>query len=223
MSKDTKDLPPIPQTHLEPGSPSLDVGEPEVQSHSPTPSTPSYTSSDECQPLTEDQSSSLRSSLSLHIIPASANVKFAPLPEIGPRTRSLRRPLGVAARSVLLQQKMEARTQGVSRPSRGWTDPGGRPVAFIPHELQEDDPLEVLGRLIANKSKSLWRRLSSNGKQSDKDKAMGGVSEAATDGETRKVVRSRSPNRKEVRSPNGAREIPIINSSGTAEISSSSS
>jgi len=152
-------------------------------------------------------------------VPATTNVKFAPLPEIGPRTRSLRRPLGVAARSELLQQKTNVRMQqGVPRPSRGWTDPDGQPVAFIPHELQEDDPLEVLGRFIADKSKALWRRLSSNGKQSDKDEAMDGVSETTTDGETRKVVQSLLlPNVQSHPNPNGAREISINNSSRTVD------
>ncbi|KAH9966549.1 hypothetical protein BC827DRAFT_674898 [Russula dissimulans] len=218
MSNHTKALPPIPQTHLGPGCPSFDVGEiSSSHSHSSsTPSTPSTSS--------EDRSSSLRSSSSLRITPATANVKFAPLPQIGPRTRGLSRPLGVAARSALLQQRTNARIQGVPRHPRGWTDPDGRPVAFIPNEMQDEDPLEVLGRFIADKSKSLWRRLSSNGKRSDKDEAMDGVSETTTDGEGRKVVQPRPPKRKEVRSRrNGAREISINNSSPTVEISSQTS
>jgi hypothetical protein len=92
----------------------------------------------------------------------------------------------------MLQQKREIRMQAVQRHPRGLDD---RQVDFIPDEVQEEDPLEVLGRFIAAKSKSLWRRVSSKGKQSGKDETGDVVSETTTDGGEREpLVLSRAPN-----------------------------
>jgi len=96
----------------------------------------------------------------------------------------------------MLQQKREIRMQGVQRHPRGLDD---RQMDFIPDEVQEEDPLEVLGRFIAAKSKSLWRRVSSKGKQSGKDETGDVVSETTTDGEEREpLVSSRPPNREQL-------------------------
>jgi hypothetical protein len=67
-------------------------------------------------------------------------------------------------------------------------------VDFIPDELQEEDPLEVLGRFIAAKSKSLWRR-ASKGKQTGKVETRGVVSETTMDEERNP---SRPPNCEQV-------------------------
>ncbi|KAI0005914.1 hypothetical protein BJV74DRAFT_4403 [Russula compacta] len=200
MSKPTRNrpLPPIPPTHAHNSeglrSLSLDVGEGSSSSSS-TPSTSSL--SDDCQPF--EGVCSLQSSISLPIMPATIHVKFAPLPEIGPR---IRRPnqqaLGVAARSRMLQQKREIRMQAIQRHPRPWSDLDGRRVVFTPVEEREDDPLEVLGKFIADKSKSLW-------------------SEIARDEEERQAasVQSRPPNREVPLSsdpPNQTGEISINNS-----------
>jgi hypothetical protein len=97
----------------------------------------------------------------------------------------------------------------MQRHPRAWSDRDDRPI-YIPDEVEEDDPLEALVRYIADKSKSLWKRVASKAKQSDKEETMGVGSETTTIGEERKSVQSRPPNR-EVPStsdqPNGAREI----------------
>ncbi|KAI9508458.1 hypothetical protein F5148DRAFT_905986 [Russula earlei] len=176
-------LPPIPQTDLEVSS-----------AHSSAPSTPSL--SDDSRSPSEDRS--LRSSTSLRITPATVNVKFAPLPEIDPRTRSSIRPLGVAARSGMLQPRMRTRAQDIQLEPAAH-DAENQPAVFIPQEVQEDDPLEVFGRYVADKGKSLFRRLSSKAKQSGKGETGGFVGDTVS-AEERKAPRSRAPNGKEARS-----------------------
>ena len=78
-----------------------------------------------------------------------------------------------------------------------WSGVDDRQMDFIPDEVQEEDPLEVLGRFIAAKSKSLWRRVSSKGKQSGKDETEGVVSETTTDGGEQKPS-SRPPIREQL-------------------------
>lgn len=185
---------PHPQAHE-----SVDVGQ-VSSSGSSTPSTPSLFH-DGLRPLEER---SPNSSIPPPIMPPNVNVQFAPLPEIEPRDRRSIHPLGVAARSRMLQQKRDIRMQ---RHPRAWSD-DDRPI-YIPDEVEEDDPLEALVRFIAEKSKSLWKRVASKAKQSDKDETMG----VGTIIEERKSVQSRPPNNPnhEVPStsdqPNGAREI----------------
>jgi hypothetical protein len=97
----------------------------------------------------------------------------------------------------MLQQKREMRMQGVQRHSVLWSDfDEDHQTDFVPDETQEEDPLEVLGRFIATKSKSLWRRVSLKGRQPGKDGTERvAVSEASTDGEVRKpLAQSRAPN-----------------------------
>lgn len=86
--------------------------------------------------------------------------------------------------------------QGVQRHPRDLDD---RQMDFIPDEVQEEDPLEVLGRFIAAKSKSLWRRVSSKEKQSGKEETEDVVSETTTDGGDREPLdSSRPPNREQL-------------------------
>jgi hypothetical protein len=160
-------------------------------STSSTPSIPSL--SDGCQPRSEEHS--IQSSISPSNSPATVNVKFAPLPNVGPRDVRSTRPLGVAARSRMLQQKRGPRMQGVQRQPRTWSDCDDGHDDLIPDEAREEDPLEVFGRFIASKSKSLWRRVSSKGKQSRKDETGRVVGESTTDGEEQTAfVQSRPPN-----------------------------
>jgi hypothetical protein len=116
----------------------------------------------------------------------------------------------------MLQKKREIRMQGVQR---GLDD---RQMDFIPDEVQEEDPLEVLGRFIAAKSKSLWRRVSSKGKQSGKNETGDVVS---TDGEEREP--SRPPNREQLPSladpPNDTRKFSKNKNGCTVEVPSSGS
>jgi len=89
--------------------------------------------------------------------------------------------------------------QGVQRQPGAWPDLDDRHMDFVPDEVQEEDPLEVFGRYISAKSKSLWRRVSSKGKQPERDETGDVVSEAPTDGEERKLlVQSRAPNREQL-------------------------
>jgi hypothetical protein len=68
--------------------------------------------------------------------------------------------------------------QGIYRQPPLWSeDDDERPTMRVPEEVEEEDPLEVLGRLIAGKSKSLWRRVASKGNPSDKHAASGDVNE----------------------------------------------
>ena len=147
-------LPPIPQ----PQRSSLDTADPS-SSGSSTPA-----SSDDCRPPLEEYA--LRHTVSLPIIPSTTSVKFAPLPEIGPRKRRSKYPLGVAARSQMLQQRRE--NQGIYKQPPIWSD------LDAPEEVEEEDALEVLGRRIADKSKSLWRRVAS---KSGKHATSGDVNE----------------------------------------------
>ncbi len=172
MSRAVRPLPPIPQPPLAQRS-SLDAADPS-SSGSSTPAL-----SDDCQPPLEEHT--LRYAVSLPIIPSTTSVKFAPLPEIGPRKRKSNYPLGVAARSQMLQQRREnSRMQGIYRQPPLWSDIDERPMTHVQEEVEEEDPLEVLGRLIADKSKSLWRRVSSKGNPSDKHVASGDVNEETT-------------------------------------------
>jgi hypothetical protein len=147
MTRANRPLPPIPQSQRS----SLDTADPS-SSGSSTPA-----SSDECRPPLEEYA--LRHTVSLPIIPSTTSVKFAPLPEIGPRKRRSKYPLGVAARSQMLQQRRE--NQGIHQQSI-WSD------LDAPEEVEEEDSLDVLGRLIADKGKSLWRRIASKENSSGK-------------------------------------------------------
>jgi hypothetical protein len=60
---------------------------------------------------------------------------------------------------------------------------------------EEEDPLETFGRFIADKSKSLWKRVTSKAKQSDEDETANIGSEV--EGE-RGAVPSRPPKREAV-------------------------
>lgn len=165
MSPTTRPLPPLPHTQS-----------PAAESSSSRFSTPSCT--DDCQTS------------------ATVSVKFAPLPKIGPRDRKTStHPLGIAARSRILQQRRDAAQiiQGHRRPGI-WSDLEEPSERFIPREVQEEDPLEVLGRLIADKSKSLWRRATSKAstKQSDKVKegTRGDVNETTAQEEKHMAIQS---------------------------------
>jgi hypothetical protein len=155
---------------------------------SPEASTPSIPSIfDDCQ------ARSLRSSASLPIVPPTANVQFAPLPEINPRDRRPTRPLGMAGRSLMLQQRRIQMQNGQRHP-REWSDPDGRPMVYIPDE-EEEDPLESFVRFIADKSKSLWKRVASKPRQSDEDETTDIASDAAVVEGEPGAVQPRPPNR----------------------------
>src|SRR5882757_5473122 len=114
---------PHPSTHR-----SLDVGQ--------VPSSSSLFD-DSLHPL-EENSESLQSSMSQPIMPPTVNVQFAPLPEISPRDRRSNQPLGMAARSRMLQQRRDIRMQ---RHPQVWSDSDDRPMV---KEAEEDDPLDDL-------------------------------------------------------------------------------
>jgi len=82
------------------------------------------------------------------------------------------------------------------RHPRVYSDPDGRPMVCISDE-EEEDPLETFVRFIADKSKSLWKRVTSKAKQSDEDEATGVASGAiAVEGD--QAVQSRPPKREAV-------------------------
>ena len=203
MSRVVRPLPPIPRS----SSASLDAVDPS-SSGSSTPAL-----SDDCQPPLVDHT--LRYAVSLPIIPSTTSVKFAPLPEIGPRKRKSNYPLGVAARSQMLQQRREnARIPGAYQQPSLWSeDPDERPTMHVPEEVEEEDPLEVLGRLIADKSKSLWRRVAFKGNPSDKHAASGDVNEETTTPEEEHAV---LPRREELSLPSDLhnRTLELLNNSG---------
>src|SRR5258707_15765997 len=110
MSHAIRPLPPIPTVQRS----SLDAADPS-SSGSSTPA-----SSDDFQPPLPEHT--LRCAVSLPIIPPTMTVKFAPLPEISPRKRKSNFPLGVAARSQMLQQRREhARIQNTYRHTHIWS------------------------------------------------------------------------------------------------------
>ena len=74
--------------------------------------------------------------------------------------------------------------QSGQRHPRVWSDPDDRPMVCISDE-EEEDPLETFVRFIADKSKSLWKRVTSKTKQSDEDETTGIASEATVEGERR--------------------------------------
>lgn len=55
---------------------------------------------------------------------------------------------------------------------RVWSDPGDRPMVYISDE-EGEDPLETFVHFIADKSKSLWKRVTSKARQSDEDETTG--------------------------------------------------
>ena len=173
----------LPQSAIPQAHESLDVGQASSSSSS-TPSTPSLFE----RPLEESP---------LPVVPPAVNVQFAPLPEIGPRDRRSNYPLGVAARSRMIQQKRNSRVQ-----SHEWSDTNGRPVVCIP--VEEDDVLDPFVRFIADKSKSLWKRVVSKAKPSEKEEEpVGAASENETTAmvEERKAVQTRPPNREDCEEP----------------------
>ena len=131
-----------------------------------TPSIPSLF--EDC--LHPSEEPSLQSSASLPMVSPAVNVQFAPLPEINPRDRRSNRPLGMAARSQMLQQRRKIQMQNGQRHPHVWSDHDDRPTVCIVDE-EEEDPLETFVRFIADKSKSLWKRVTSKTKQSDEDEA----------------------------------------------------
>ena len=84
--------------------------------------------------------------------------------------------------------------QNGQRHPHEWSDPDDRPVVCISDE-EEEDPLETFARFIADKSKSLWKRVTSKTKQSDEDETMDIASEVE---EERGAIQSRPPKREEV-------------------------
>lgn len=84
--------------------------------------------------------------------------------------------------------------QNGQRHSRVWSDPDDRPMVCISDE-EEEDPLETFGRFIADKSKSLWKRVTSKAKQSDEDETTDIASVAAVVEGERGTVQPRPPNR----------------------------
>jgi hypothetical protein len=99
----------------------------------------------------------------------------------------------MAARSQMLQQRKQIQMQNGQRHSRVWSDPDDRPMVCISDE-EEEDPLETFVRFIADKSKSLWKRVTSKAKQSDEDETTGIASEATVVEGERGAVQSRPPN-----------------------------
>ncbi|KAH9005026.1 hypothetical protein EDB86DRAFT_2825381 [Lactarius hatsudake] len=209
MSRALRPLPPIPQPPSAQRS-SLDA----IDQSTSGSSTPAL--SDDCQPPSAEHA--LRYAVSLPIIPSATSVKFAPLPEIGPRKRRSNYPLGVAARSQMLQQRREnARMQGIYRRPPLWSDVDERGMTHVPEEVQEEDPLDILGRLIADKSKSLWKRVASKGNPSDKHAASGDVNEdATTHEEDHAVLPLQSPKRGKLPLPSNPpnRSLELSNNNG---------
>ncbi|KAI0256576.1 hypothetical protein BJV78DRAFT_290842 [Lactifluus subvellereus] len=201
MSRATRPLPPLPQPNAFTQSPSLDVAESSSSGFS-TPSLP-----DDCQTS------------------ATVSVKFAPLPKIGPRERKAsNHPLGIAARSRILQQRRDAAQMQYYRQPGIYSDLEDRSEGFIPREVEEEDPLEVLGRLIADKSKSLWRRATSKAstKQSNKvkDGTRGVVNETIAQEEKKHTAIKSRPARREGVPPISSSSTPV---NETSEISKNKS
>ncbi|THH20889.1 hypothetical protein EW146_g570 [Bondarzewia mesenterica] len=98
---------------------------------------------------------------------SSPSITFAPLPKLAPRKRKSTIPLGVAARSRMIQQR-RMMTGGQGRPTPIWTDLDEEAVNGPVNEVDVEDPLEVFGKYMVEKSKHLWRRVSHKGSV-DKD------------------------------------------------------
>jgi hypothetical protein len=91
----------------------------------------------------------------------------------------------------MLQQR-RIQMQNSQQHPRVWSDPDDRPMVYIADE-EEEDPLETFVRFIADKSKSLWKRVTSKAKQSDEDETTGIASEAAVAEREPGAVQSRPP------------------------------
>lgn len=119
--------------------------------------------------------------------PSSLNVSFAPLPKIEPRKRNSNRPIGLAARGMMLRQKrMMAlqQTEGYYEydVDAANTIPGGEhmvPVDNAGFEIQVsrkpkppkpertelddmEDPIIAIGKAVSGATKGLWKRISSS-------------------------------------------------------------
>lgn len=85
--------------------------------------------------------------------------------------------------------------QNGQRHPREWSGADDRPMVCVADE-EEEDPLETFVHFIADKSKSLWKRVTSKAKQSDEDETTGIDSETTVvegDSGGRGVVQSRPP------------------------------
>jgi len=83
--------------------------------------------------------------------PSSPSITFAPLPAIDGRKRKKSIPLGVAARSRLLQQRRAKIEDGDLPPRHLWRDSDAD---------DEVDPVAAFGHFVKGASKGLWRRVS---------------------------------------------------------------
>lgn len=116
----------------------------------------------------------------------------------------------------MLQQRRENfRMQGVYQQPPLWSGVDERPMMRVPEEVQEEDPLEVLGRLIADKGKALWRRVASKGNSLNKH-AASGDEEATSHEEEHAVFPLGSLRREELPFPSDPpnRTLELSNSNG---------
>ena len=118
----------------------------------------------------------------------------------------------------MLQQRREhARIQNTYRQPPIWSeDLDDHLTVQVQEEVEEEDPLEVLGRLIADKSKSLWRRVASKGNPSGKHAASDDVNEETTMHEEEHAV---FPEREELPVPN--RTLELLNNDGSGMVENS--
>ncbi|EJD02183.1 uncharacterized protein FOMMEDRAFT_20966 [Fomitiporia mediterranea MF3/22] len=100
-------------------------------------------------------------------------VTFAPLPEIGPRQRKSSRPIGLAARGQMLRQRrmMMAQDRFNYYVEECNTIPGGQRLVaesdscnvqtqHQPGEEEDEHAFAVLGKLLGDATKVIWRRVS---------------------------------------------------------------
>jgi hypothetical protein len=97
----------------------------------------------------------------------------------------------------MLQQRRQIQMQNSQQHSRVWSDYDDRPMVCIADE-EEEDPLETFAHFIADKSKSLWKRVTSKARQSDEDETTGIAGEAAVVEGERGAVQSWPPKREGV-------------------------
>jgi len=103
-------------------------------------------------PSTRTSTSSLR----------SQNVQFAPLPEIAPRKRKSSAPLGMAARRQLAERRRQRLIEMNGNPM--WTDEEmeqqARRSSGQREYTEDDDPFLVLGKLVKDAGRQLWKKMS---------------------------------------------------------------
>lgn len=110
----------------------------------------------------------------IHPLRNKSSIKFAPLPDLGPRTRRSTAPLGIAARSEMMRLRREHVQRQRAQHSPMWGDDEVVPAvrrhqakgqARLDEDATYEDPFMAIGKAV----KHAWRRVAHKTKQQPED------------------------------------------------------